>query len=149
MTSNISTRVDIYDASNNSWSTTEMLEGKSNMASAVFNEKIFWAGGLKPGGGSSNQVEIRNVNTGVSSLNCIIPRTDFGAVTKDDNIIFFTGSTSDFSLFGNQFEIFNTTTGTWSTGRLNQNIIYSTIISVNDTIYVAGGYINGGLSNQV
>lgn len=143
VTTNISTRIDIYDGSNNSWSTTEMQEGKSNMASAVFNNNIFWASGWKPGGALSDQVEIKNINTGVSSFSCVIPRTDFDAVTKDDNIIFFTGNTSDFSSFGNKFEIYNTTTGTWSTGVLNQSIRYSTFISVNNTIYVAGGMADG------
>ena len=147
---NISTRIDIYDGSNNSWSTAEMQEGKANMASATFNDNIFWAGGWKPGNGfsSSDLVEIRNINTGVSSFSCVIPRTDFNAVTKDDNIIFFTGSTSD-AIYGNQFEIYNTTTGIWSKGVLNQRIIYSAIIVVNNTIYVAGGAENGGSSYPV
>ncbi len=148
-TGNISTRIDIFDGINDSWSTSEMQEGKSNMANVAFNNKVFWASGWKPGVGSSDQVEIKNLNTGASSFNCMIPRTDFSAVKKDDNIVFFTGSTSDFSSFGNQFEIYNTTTGIWSTGVLNQRIIYSTIISVNNTIYVAGGAENGGSFNPV
>ncbi len=139
MGAGISTRIDIYDASTNSWSTSEMLEGRSYMASAVFNENIFWAGGYKPGGLASNQVEIRNIQTGVTSVSCITARANFQAVKKGDNIIFFTGATTDPSLYGNQFEIYNTTTGKWSTGKLNQNVIYYTIISVNNTIYVAGG----------
>ena len=33
----------------------------------------------------------------------------------------------------------NTTNNTWSTGVLNQKIFDATVISVNNTIYVAGG----------
>jgi len=69
----------------------------------------------------------------------VIPRTDFYAVKKDNNIVFFTGNTSNFSALGNQFEIYNTTTQKWSTGVLNHKIRFTTVISVNNTIYVAGG----------
>jgi len=140
---NISTRIDIFDALNNSWSTSELLEGKSNMASIGFDDKIYWSSGWKPGGGLSDKVEIKNVINGASSFACVIPRTDFYAVKKDDNIVFFTGNTSNFSILGNQFEIFNTTTQTWSTGVLNHKIRYTAIISVNNTIYVAGGTEDG------
>jgi K319L-like, PKD domain/Kelch motif len=146
------TTVDIYDNATNAWSTTDMQEAKSNMASAVFKNNIFWAGGHSSNT-TSNLVEIKNVNTGVFSFNCVMPRIDFSAVTKDDNIIFFTGITPDIPLSTNQFEIYNTTTGTWSTGVLNQNIWFSTIISVNNTIYVAGGatgnIFNATLLNKV
>ncbi len=142
---NISTRIDIYDALNNSWSTSELQEGKSNMASIAFDDKIYWSSGWKPGGGLSDKVEIKNVSTGASSFACVIPRTDFYAVKKDDNIVFFTGNTSNFSTLGNQFEIYNTTTHTWSTGVLNHKINYTTVISVNNTIYVAGGTGDGSV----
>lgn len=140
---NISTRIDIYDASNNSWSTTELQEGKSNMASIAFGNNIYWSSGWISGTDMSNQVEIKNINTGVSSFTCAIPRSEFYAVKKDDNIVFFTGNTSDFSALGNQFEIFNTTTQTWSTGVLDHKIRYTSVISVNNTIYVAGGTEDG------
>ena len=151
--SNISTRIDIFDALNNNWSTSELQEGKSNMASIGFDDKIYWSSGWKPGGGISDKVEIKNVSNGASSFACVIPRTDFYAVKKDDNIVFFTGNTSNFSILGNQFEIFNTTTQTWSTGVLNHKIRYTVVISVNNTIYVAGGTEDGSNSpvnaNQV
>lgn len=38
---------------------------------------------------------------------------------------------------------------TWSIGVLPQNIEGASIISVNNTIYVASGYVNGVLSNPV
>ncbi len=136
---NISTRIDIYDGTNNSWHTTEMQEGKSNMAGIAFNEKILWASGWKPGGAISDQVEIKNVNTGASYFTCVIPRTDFSAVIKGDNIIFFTGYEDNLAFGGTRFEIYNITTNTWSTGKLNQRLIAATIISLNNTIYVAGG----------
>jgi hypothetical protein len=140
---NVSTRIDIYDASNNSWSTAELLEPKSNMASIADGNKIYWSGGSKSFATLSDKVEIKDVITGISTIECAIPRSDFYAVKKDDNIVFFTGNTSNFQAFGNQFEIFNTTTRTWSTGVLNHKIRYTSVISVNNTIYVAGGTEDG------
>ena len=146
--SNVSTRIDIFDAATNSWSTAELFEGRSFHASIEAAGKIFWGSGI---GNTtlSNTVEIKDINTGASSLDCMIPRSDFKAVTKGDNIIFFTGvGTGNPGLESDHFEIYNTTTNTWSIGVLNQKIILSAIISVNNTIYVAGGLENGVSSNQ-
>ena len=55
----------------------------------------------------------------------------------------------DGELNKNKFDIYETTTNTWSIGVLNQNIEGASIISVNNTIYVAGGVVNGVMSNQV
>jgi hypothetical protein len=49
----------------------------------------------------------------------------------------------------NKFDIYDITTNTWSVGVLQVDIYASSVISVNNTIYVAGGYVNGILSNQV
>jgi len=81
----------------------------------------------------------------------MIPRSDFKAVTKGDNIIFFTGAgTGSPGFESDHFEIYNITTDTWSTAVLNQKIFISAIISVNNTIYVAGGTNDFGATfNQV
>jgi N-acetylneuraminic acid mutarotase len=49
----------------------------------------------------------------------------------------------------NKFDIYDITTNTWSIGVLPANIYGSSVISVNNTIYIAGGYVNDVLSNQV
>lgn len=151
--SNVSTRIDIYDALTDSWSTDELQNGKSNMASIAVGNNIYWSSGMNSTTLVSDQVEIKDVNTGISTFSCVIPRTDFYAVVKDGNIVFFTGTTSDFQTLGNKFEIFNTATHLWSTGVLDHNIHYSSVISVNNTIYIAGGTEDGSNSpvnsNQV
>jgi hypothetical protein len=48
-----------------------------------------------------------------------------------------------------KFDIYDIFTDSWSIGVLPVNIYGSSIISLNNTIYVAGGYVNGVLSNQV
>ncbi|ULQ54725.1 Kelch repeat-containing protein [Flavihumibacter fluvii] len=138
-----STQIDIYDAATNSWSTSNLQQGKYFMASIAAGNKIFWGSGVFNENGNyqtSDQVEIKNINTGVSSFACMIPRYNFSAVLKDDNIVFFTGYSPNSTLEGgNHFEIYNTTSDTWSTGVLNLKLSAAAIISVNNTIYVAGG----------
>ncbi|MEO6219503.1 MAG: kelch repeat-containing protein, partial [Ginsengibacter sp.] len=139
-----SSKIDIYDASTNSWSTSNLLEAKSNIAGIAVANKIYWAGGVGssssfPPSGFSNKVEIRDLITGVSSLECVIPRLGNSAVVKGDNLVFFTGYEDNHPLEGIRFEIYNTVTNTWSTGVLNQKIFDATVISVNNVIYVAGG----------
>ena len=94
-------------------------------------------------------VEIRDINTRVSTLACLSQEKGaFGTVLKGNDIVFFMGAPSTNPL---NFDIYNTATNIWSIGTLNQGVNYPGIISVNNKIYVAGGALSpgGGLSNQV
>ncbi len=129
---NPSNLIDIYDNITNTWSTSSLLAHMGFVSSIAVNEKIYWAAGCP--------VEIRNVNTGNSSiLNLFKPGGTY-SVIKDGKIVFIAG--------GDKFDIYDTTTNTWSIGVLPQPITVISIISVNNTIYVVG-YGIGGLSNQV
>jgi N-acetylneuraminic acid mutarotase len=131
--------IDIFDGSTNSWSTSQLSEPKAGMASIVAGNNIFWASGSKSFSPPTltDNVEIRNVKTGVTSYACMLPRSSPIAVVQDDNIIFFTGYGPD--PVGTQFEIYNITSDTWSTAVLNQGILGAAVISVNNKVYVAGG----------
>jgi hypothetical protein len=136
--------IDIYDGVTKTWSTSSLQEPKMNMASISVGNKIFWSSGFIDAGlGSgftlSNKAEIKDLNTGISSFSCVLPRVGFDAVLKDDNIVFFTGNIDQLD---NKFEIYNLTNNTWSTAVLNKKISDATIISVNNTVYVAGGRDN-------
>jgi len=147
---NASNAIDIFDATTNSWSVSSLQQPRTNMASISDNGKIFWAGGAYTFNGTgwtnNNNAEILDLNTGVTSSVCIFPRNGFSAAKKNEHIVFFTGYDGG---GGAEFEIYNTVTGIWSTGKLNQKIQGASIISVNNTIYVAGGIVNGVYSNQV
>jgi hypothetical protein len=120
------------------------------MASSTFNDKIYWAGGLT---GSyhatalSALAEIKDIATNTSTQACLFqPNAIFSAVLKDNKIVFFTGE----GAAKNKFYIYDPVANTWSIGVLPQDIHGgASIISVNNTIYVAGGHVNGVLSNQV
>ncbi|HJS55521.1 MAG TPA: kelch repeat-containing protein [Chitinophagaceae bacterium] len=143
--------VDVYDNNTGLWSVSSMNEPKSNMKSFAMGSKILWAGGSSTNNlnhYTSGMVEIRDVITQSSSFSCLhVPRgwdNDQKAVVKNNYIVFFTGYPAI-----NKFDIYDIANNSWSIGVLNQNIAGAAVISVNNTIYVAGGYVNGSLSNVV
>jgi N-acetylneuraminic acid mutarotase len=146
--------VDVYDISNGLWSITSMSEPKYNMKSYATGGKIIWAGGSTStinyywGNYTSATVEIKDVNTQSSSFSCLFEPKSWGdndqkAVLKNNQLVFFTNGLS------NKFDIYDMVNNSWSIGQLNQNIVGAAVISVNNTIYVAGGYVNGSVSNIV
>jgi N-acetylneuraminic acid mutarotase len=151
-----SNKVDIYDNATNTWTTSSMQEGRLNFASVAEGDKIYWAGGGTGSGTSfytSCSVEIMDVATGHSSLTYLSRPVSWfidggqNAVVKDNKIIFLRLHETDDR---NKFDVYDMVTNTWSIGVLPQPIpSEASVISVNNTIYVAGGYINGTASNQV
>ena len=148
---NASSLIDMYDQVNNSWTTSNLTEGKGYFGSIAFASKIYWAGGYTgahPGQTLSSQVEIRDINSQLSTVTCLSQaKAAFGTVSKGNEIVFFMGTPSKQPT---DFDIYNTATDKWSIGRLNQGLEYPSIISANNKIYVAGGALSDGrLSNKV
>jgi hypothetical protein len=144
-------KIDIYDNASGLWSTSAMNEPKVGMESIAVGNKIFWAGGATSNSNGitpSDKVEVRDVNTQSSSFACLFQPNTWGynnqkASVKSNKIVFFTGVTH------NKFDIYDLSANAWSIGVLPVSIEKAAIISVNNIIYVAGGFVNGVLSNQV
>ena len=142
----VSGTIDIYDASENTWSVSSLLQPRMKMAGIAAGGKIFWAGGSNSSSSLHNNVEILDENSGISSSECFAPRSGLNGVRKNEHVVFFTGNDGG---DGYQFEIYDTVSGLWSTGILNQKVEDAAIISVNNVIYVGGGRIDGSLSNKL
>jgi len=156
-----STVIDIYDAATDSWSKSTLNIPKAFHAAIFKNGKIYWAGGathINYQGGIGNedlitcQVEIRDANTQVSSFtNLSYPKYFTEVFEKNNRLLFL----SLYSGWGHwqDFDIYDVTSGNWLVGQLLQSTSgssYASMISVNNTIYVAGGIApNNVLSNQV
>jgi hypothetical protein len=142
-------RIDIYDALSNTWSVDYLSEERAGMGAIGVNNKIYWAGGYVKntntycGFGATNSVEIRDLVTNTTSFDCLSEaKEQVTALLKDNKIIFWGGTNG-------RFDIYDLTTNSWSIGVLPLNINTASVISYNNTIYVAGAYVNGVLSNQV
>ena len=149
----LTSNIDSYDASSESWTKSFFSppfdQGWAPCGIAVGN-KNYWAGGVYYSQATytsyTNHVEIRDENTQSSTFACLFqPNSQFDVVAKNNKIVFFTGTGAE----KNKFDIYDITSNTWSIGELPQNIVGASLISVNNIIYVAGGYINGALSNKV
>jgi N-acetylneuraminic acid mutarotase len=142
--------VDIYDNATNAWSTSSLLQGKFYLGGLAVNNKIYWAGGSTADSPNALtcSVEVKDVSTGSSSVQYLSKATRWSrAVAKGDKILFFGGTSLDYNT--DKFDIYDITLNTWSTGLLPFSINISTsIISVNNIVYVAGGGL-GASSNQV
>jgi hypothetical protein len=131
-----------------------MQEGKIDFATIEVAGKIYWAGGRTGGSCSfyeSCVVEIRDVATGNSTIEHLFRPASWwidsgqNAVVKDNKIIFYRAYGND----TNKFDIYDIITKTWRIGVLPVSIEEASIISVNNTIYIAGGKVNGVFSTQV
>jgi hypothetical protein len=141
--------IDIYDNATNSWSTSQMQEGKMGYAAVSVSNKIYWAGGVY-NARESCTVEIRDVVTGSTSIQYLSKplswwnNTGRDAVVKDNKIIFFRGSEA-----GKEFDIYDIASNSWSIGVFPFTVEGACIISVNNTVYLAGGVIDGSETNLV
>jgi hypothetical protein len=141
-----SAAIDIYDLKSNSWSVSSLNTHMGFLAGIGFGGKIYWTEGCV--------VEIKDLSTGNSSTgNLFKPASWFNSqnqppIVKDKKIVFYNGAGSDQER-ENKFDIYDPVANTWSIGVLTQNLWGFSIISVNNIIYIAGGYLNGSISDQV
>jgi hypothetical protein len=137
----VSDTIDIYDNITNTWATSHIGEPKAELAGIAVGNNIYWAGGHN--GYYSNAsclVEIHDVNTGNSSHEKLSApafwTNHYGqnAVERNGQIVFiknhYTGSSD--------FDIYDIASNTWSIGLLPLTISGSSIITVNNEIYIAG-----------
>ncbi|HET9745487.1 MAG TPA: PKD domain-containing protein [Chitinophagaceae bacterium] len=149
--SGVTNRIDIYDDDTGSWSISSLQEPRTAMASIAVDNKIYWAGGLTwPAySGTTCSVEIFDINNNstVSNLhreNWWSFNAGQRAVLKDNKIVFCIRT-----VHLKEFDIYDINTNSWSIGVFPVVCHGNSIISVNNTIYIAGGLINGIYSSQV
>jgi hypothetical protein len=141
--------IDIYDNSTGTWSTSSLQVPRNYHAGVTVNNVVYFAGSNP----ANCSVETLDATSGGHTLmNLFNPGTWFpdagqNAVVKDNKIIFLR---HDGGASANKFDIYNVQTNTWSIGVLPQPIpAGASVISVNNTIYVGAGKVNGVLSNKV
>ncbi len=138
---NLSKKIDIYDASSNTWSVDNLSVERGEMGAIEANNKIYWAGGFEfdpaiSDWNSTNSVEIKDLVTNITSFDCLSEaKVQITAVRKDNKIIFFGGYGAHW-VRSSRFDIYDLATKSWSIGVLPQNLILSTIVSNNNTLYV-------------
>jgi N-acetylneuraminic acid mutarotase len=152
---NVTNIIDVYDNATNSWSTSTLAEPKAFFAGNNVGGKIYWAGGYGGNGSPTCKVEIRDPVTQTSSAAFLfhpfsyVTHEGMNVVVKDNKIIWFATLDPSNGNATDKFNIYDMLTNTWSIGLLPVKMNAASVIAVNNTIYVAGGYINGQMSDQV
>jgi hypothetical protein len=140
-----SDKIDIYDNASGSWSVSSLRGSMGLLAGIAVADNIYWA--------QDCVVETKNVNSGSSSLSYLFKSGASWIIDNGQNIVLKDGRLVCFrhnDAIPDKFDIYDIATHTWSIGVLPQPVPkWASIISVNNTIYVAGGAIDGVLSNQV
>lgn len=151
----------IYDNNTHTWSSRSLNESRMAIAGINVGNKIFWAGGKNCDLNTNNvfcSVEIQDLNSGnITTQNLSAPKGFWtvggqNAAVKDSKIIFCKSSMSTNNVNSSgvgKFDIYDIITNTWSIGVFPVPLEDASIISVNNTVYLAGGFVNGVLSNKV
>jgi hypothetical protein len=124
-----SNKIDVYDNVSHSWSTKSLTFLKGNLTGIAYDQNIYWSSY------DYCNVEIFNCNSGASSSSLLSRKGSDYSVIKDGKIIFLKS-------WSNFIDVYDPSTNQWSVGVL-PSIIPSgaAIISVNNIIYIAGGFI--------
>jgi hypothetical protein len=130
--------VDVYNSSTSAWSTSSLADDVTLKQSYQVGNYITWS--------KNNQVTIKNITTGANTSNCVSGYVFGTPVLKNDFIAFPTGTNASGAL--TQLDLYNINTTAWSVLRVIPGIagtVNASVISVNNTLYLAGGSnTNGG-----
>jgi kelch-like protein 20 len=127
----ISNKVDVYDVSTNSWSTTSLDEARSGTVAATVGNKVLFAGG------ESSKVYIYDALLNSWSQAMLSqPRNVSSTATLGSKVLFFTGSPNN-----NRIDIYDAAANTWSTADLDKSLHSFPIVAANK-VFIGGGQIN-------
>jgi hypothetical protein len=140
---NLSKKIDIYDASSDTWSTDTLSKVRGEMGAIAANNKIYWGGGFvyDPAindWAPTNSVEIKDLPTNTTTFDCLCEaKSQLTAMRKDDKIIFFGGQL--YGMLTARFDIYDLTSKSWSIGVLPDHLRGAAIASFNNVLYVTNG----------
>ena len=138
--SNSSSRVDIYDFSTQSWSSTNISVPRAEMATATLGNKVFFAGGEVPGFWGTSRVDIYDASTNTwSEAQLSDPRGVLSIAVLGQKIFFTDDDNGQMSTAG-KVDIYDDATKAWSVITLRTARVFSTATAVGNKVYFAGGY---------
>jgi hypothetical protein len=123
-----SSRVDVYDATTNTWSTAELSEARTSLAAASLGNKILFAGG-SGNRGFSKKVDSYSDGINQWSIDSISEvRSGLVAATVSTKAFFaggWIGGSPNTPAYSNRVDIFDNTTQSWSVANLSQPAEFS------------------------
>ena len=140
-------RVDIYDASTNTWSTFELSEARSNPVVASAGNKIFFATGCSLNGGlcesPSKLVDVYDASVNSWSTTSLSEaRIGLAAAAIGGKALFAGGYT--FSAFSSRVDVYNSVTNSWTIDSLSVNREGVVAATLGTKAFFAGGVTRFG-----
>lgn len=143
--------IDVYNATTNTWSTSQLSLARTNLFAASAGSKILFAGGdtaLSPFY-QTKRVEIYDVITGIWSMGQLsLARAQMTAVSADTKCFFAGGVYGTSNVRTDTVDIYDATTNTWSVTRMPTARNIAGGAYCNGKVYFAGGQ-GAGLSGVV
>ncbi|MBL0341851.1 MAG: T9SS type A sorting domain-containing protein [Bacteroidetes bacterium] len=145
--------VDIYNASTNTWTTTNLSAARIVGASAAIGNKVLFAGGRQILN-YSKVVDIFDVTTGIRTThNLSQARSGMAVAVVGSKVIFAGGEAGNISsgiyTESNKVDIYDDATGTWSTAILAAKREQITVAVVGTKVLFAGGITPSGLYSNL
>jgi hypothetical protein len=143
--------VDIYDSNTDTWSTATLSEARGFIGATYTNGKFIFAGGTTATG-SSNTVDIFDGSTWTTDVTSS-PRAGMVGVSVGELAIFAGGGVVNPSTYywqsaTNEVDVYNTTSGVWTTNNLNVSRSNATAQSGMGVAYVGGGFTGASAANS-
>src|SRR4030095_8469035 len=147
-----SSRADIYDLTNNTWSTAELSEGRWSIGSVAAGNKIFFAGGQWGDGAFDSyytNVDIYDASSNTwKVVHLSEPRAYISAGAAGDQVFFAGGEKNMNYETSANVDIYDIATGSFSYGYLSEPRAHVSAVTVNNKIYFAGGEGNNRWYNN-
>ncbi len=140
------TRVDIYNAATDTWSTGELSEARRNLAATSAGGKALFAGGYN--GGISNRVDLFEASTGQWTTAALSqPRMTLAATAVDDLALFAGGYDSSYQS-ASRVDIYDGAKDQWSQSELSVARGWPVATTVGNRAFFAGGIpVYGGYAS--
>lgn len=112
--------VDIYDMYTETWTVADLSEPRAGMASAVLNNKAYFAGGYKGNGEVSDKVDIYDFDTDSwSTITLPVARAFYGGGVVFNDKIWFAGGIMANDSSTTQIDIYDPQDQSWSKEHLS------------------------------
>jgi hypothetical protein len=129
-----SNRVDIYDVSTNTWSSTKLSRARANITAATAGNKVLFAGG-NVAGSINNTVDIYDASSNSWSLAFLSHENISSTTTLGNKVVFFTGYPDV-----NHIDIYDASANTWATANLDKSLTSFPIAAANK-VFIGGGQV--------
>jgi len=127
-------KIDIYDPDSNTWTTQTVPTIIAGTLAVSLKSKVFFTG--------SRDINVYDTASNSWSVLTLSERKFLVPVGVSNDKIAFIGGMTSWFVYSTTIEIYDPFTNKWTISGMKADLYYSAIISHDNYIYIAGGFIN-------